>query len=191
MFNKIKEELRKTLASLTNSEQMAAPTTDEINVSDMVVGGKVEIVNPDGSLSDAPDGEYDYNGHKLEVKDSLIVSIDGDKGEQKPAEDMANESPVQDAPAKDSNDMQAQIDELKSAIEEIKKQLADGQAANQKMAAESEKFSEAINSLNETIKAILVTPAEFSKTNTSIKVKDEKEAKINAFTKVLAESMKK
>ncbi|MFT3908317.1 MAG: XkdF-like putative serine protease domain-containing protein [Ferruginibacter sp.] len=178
----------------TVAEMLAAKTDAEIKVSDMVVGGKVEVVGEDGSLQPAPDGEMDYNGHKLEIKDGLIVSIDGDKGEDKPAEEMAD-APVEDAPVEDKpkDDMQAQIDELKSAIAEINKKLDAQNADTSKMEEMAAQFTKQIDQLNETIKAILHTPAEQFKaqsTNRLETLKNEKAAKVDNWMKLLASAKK-
>lgn len=176
VINKIKEELKKTLGLLNNDG-----TQPQIQVSDMVVGGKVEVVNPDGTLSPAPDGEYTVDKDVIEVKDGQITSVNGAE-ETAPADKKAPEEKMA-AP-----DMQSEIDalkaeteSLKAAIAELKKAIEDDKAEDaaedQKMSAE---FSKQISDLNETLKVLAAMPSEFSKTNQSPIVQDVKEAKILA-----------
>lgn len=190
-FFKIKDELKKTL-SLLMAEQ--AP---EVKVSDMVIGGKVEVVNSDGSLSDAPDGEYTVDKDVIEVKDGLIVSINGEKApkEDAPVEEAKMDEAPTDAPVDPNADLKAEVEalkaeteSLKAAIQEIKDAMAGNADAEQKM---SEQFSKQVEDLNATIKTLMDMPAEFSKTNESVKVKDDKEAKKNAWSAILASTMKK
>ena len=76
----LKEELKKALALFSADNQPA------LKVSDMVIGGKVEIPDAEGTLSDAPDGEYTVDKDVIEVKDGQITSINGNKEAAIPAE---------------------------------------------------------------------------------------------------------
>jgi len=92
-MNKIKVEILKSLKSIIGhyaSEKVWS--SDEIKISEQAVGGKVEIVNPDGSLTDAPDGDYVMdNGFSFTVKDSMISVIEGEAPEQGASGQPANE----------------------------------------------------------------------------------------------------
>lgn len=70
-------------------------TPDELKVSEDAVGGKVELIQPDGTLGEAPDGLYKMqSGETYEVKGGLIASItnaDGEKMEDQSEEDMTEE----------------------------------------------------------------------------------------------------
>ena len=65
----------------------------ELNISAKEIGGKVEIVNADSTLSPAPDGEYKMSdGFTFEIKDGLITSIAGQEPVEAATEDKAAES---------------------------------------------------------------------------------------------------
>lgn len=181
MYQKIKAELMKTL-NLMNSD-----AEKELKVSEMTVGSKVEVINADGTLEVAPDGEYTIGEDMIVVKDGLIESINGDKGE--PKEEMEEEAPVDENAA-----MKAELDAMKEAVELLKEEIeklkasVDETSTSEEMMAKE--FSTQLNTLNETIKVLIDTPAEFSKTNESVKVKDSKDEKMMAAAKLFA-SLKK
>ena len=185
-IQKIKEELKKISEMFSSSEP-------EIKVSEMVVGGKVEMVNTDDSLSDAPDGEYTVDKDVIVVKDGQIVSINGET-ETKPVEEeqAADDVPTED-PAKEDNSMaelKAEVDALKAETETLKAAVEELKGAMVKDEAMSAEFTAQLNTLNETMKAIAVMPAEFSKTSTNTVVKDSKDDKIKAYAKILASNKK-
>lgn len=184
---KIKEELKKTLGLLE-----AEPAT-ELKVSEMVIGGKVESVNADGTLSEVADGEYKVGEDVIEVKAGQIVSINGEKEkeEEAPAEaekEMEEEIPTEEAPATEGwkealEAYKAELDGLKLEIETLKEALGASKEIEEKMSAE---FSKQLGDLNETLKVIANTPAEFSKTNQSPLEKDAKERKLSAASSLWA-----
>lgn len=196
-FKSIKDELKKTLGLLTD-ENFAADQTNDVKVSDMVVGGKVEAISASGALAPAPNGTYQIDKDEIVVKDGLIVSINGDKGANSNADenladvtpaDEAAETPADDA--KEENDnakamaaMQTEIDSLKADVESLKSAIADDASSEQNMSAD---FTAQFTALNETLKTLMGTPAEFSRTTDNNIVKDSKDEKMFEFAKAFAE----
>ncbi len=175
-------------------EQMSQIYKDsEIKLSDKAVGAKVELVNSDSSLSTAPDGDYEMeDGTKFTVKDGLITEYNGDKGEAKvTAEETkveAADAPVSDAP-NEVADLKAQVEALKAETESIKATIEEVKAMCGKYAEakdQSVEFSKQLETINETLKGLIKTPAEFSKTTTNNVVKDSKEEKMNDLARVFA-----
>ncbi|MFL5810202.1 MAG: hypothetical protein ACJ749_11820 [Flavisolibacter sp.] len=191
MKNRLKDALKSFL--FQNDEAVVDPS--KLQISEKAVGGKVEQINEDGSLSPVADGDYqDADGTPFSVKDGLITEWNGEKEapkEEAPAEEMADEPAKEEAPASNEvADLKAMVDEQAKAIEELKGQVAElinaiegNKAAEAEMAAQ---FNKQVSDLTETIKVILKTPAEFSKTNNSNVVKDAKEEKMNDYAKAWA-----
>jgi len=185
-------EIQKTISMLSGFS-----SESELKVSDMVIGGKVEKVNSDGSLAPVEDGEYTIEKDLLVVKDGLIVSINGET-EMKPKDEAPKEEEkLEDVPVEDpapENDwkteveaLKAETESLKVTIEEIKKVMAENTVEEQKMSAD---FTAEIAKLNETLKVVATTPAEFSKTSTNNVVKDSKEDKMKEYARILNSNKK-
>src|SRR5690348_2950449 len=110
LIQKVKDEIKKTLNMVNEDSFEENQPAPELQISELVVGGKVEVINSDGSLSPAPDGTYKVDDNEIEVKDGLIESINGEK-----------ETPKETAPVDNSNeDFSKQITELKSEFDAIK-----------------------------------------------------------------------
>lgn len=172
MISKLKAELKKVLSLMS--------TESELKVSEMVIGGKVELIDSEGNLEVAPDGEYQIGEDTIVVKDGLIESINGDKGEAKEEEEMEEDTPADEVDEKEA--MKAELDAMKEAIAQLKTELEalktsldESNATEQNMAS---KFNTQLETLNETIKLLMSTPAEPSRTNESIRVKDSYDAKM-------------
>jgi hypothetical protein len=185
-------EVQKTMAVLAGFSSEPS----DLKVSDMVIGGKVEMVNSDGSLSPAQDGEYTIDNDVIVVKDGLIVSINGEtetnprdeapKQEENLAEDAPVDEPVkQDDLKAEVEALKAETENIKAMVEELKAALASKNEAEQKMSAD---FAAEIAALNETLKIVATTPAEFSKTSTNNVVKDSKEDKMKEYARILKSS---
>jgi hypothetical protein len=190
VYQKIKEALSNALkfAEETHKES-------ELQISEVALGGKVELVNPDGTLSPAPDGEYTVGENTFTVRDGFIVELNGEKADEqpkdetpsensKPEQEMAEE-PKQGNPAQEQPneiaDLKAQLEAQAQAIEELKQAIASMQEAiGQNETKESEmsaQFSNQLTELNDTLKQLAAMPAEFSKTNTSNRTKDSNKQK--------------
>lgn len=88
----IKNELVKSLKNLVSAYFGQVYTDSQIKVSDKVVGGSVEMIAADGTLSPAPDGDYAMeSGFSFTVKDGKIVSI---VGQEDVVEDMTAPTPT-------------------------------------------------------------------------------------------------
>lgn len=181
MIKEIKKEFAKTLNYLLGNEKFEGETKiyqpDEISISERVIGGKVELVNTDGTLSPMPDGNAELaDGFKFTVKDGLIESIEGEAPVEENPEEMAEQAPVE-TPTNDSSaieemkkvteELRAEIDIMKAALDELKASMSD--TANKDEVAN---FNKQIADLNDTIKKVASIPAEFSKTTKSNIAKD-------------------
>lgn len=175
-----------------------------LKISDLVVGGKVEIINVDKTLADAPDGDYTLsNGDILTVKGSLIESIAGqdkptpvdDKKEvevdaaaddkavaeaKETPEDEANETPADEA--KEENDNNAAMAVLEATVQALSDKLDGLVEAIAALTATNmnenkvalSAFSTEINELKSHVKFMAKVPLEASKTSKSNIVKDDR-----------------
>lgn len=198
MIEQIKNELAKTLNYLLGRENFAETPKvyqpDEINISERVIGGKVELVNSDGTLSPIEDGDYELSdGFKFSVKDGLISAIEGEESIQA-SEDMAD-APVVEEPNNDS-DIKASIEELRVLTEELKSEVDTMKAALDELKAANadtankdaiENFRKELSTLNETIISIANTPAEFSKTTKSQIAKDVNDKKLSDLSNIISQ----
>lgn len=172
-----------------------------LKISDKVVGSKVELINDDKSLSDAPDGDYTLsNGDVLTIKDSLIEAINGqvdpvsedekkeELGEEiveddtkETPEDEVKETPEEEVEEEETNDQViANLESTVQALSEKLDGLVDAVAAlsatnmnDNKVALSA--FSAEINELKAHVKFMAKIPLEGSKTSKSNIVKDDRE----------------
>lgn len=158
---------------------------DEIKISAFEVGGKVELIDGNGELTVAPDGDYELaDGSKFSVKDGLIESIEGQEApEESTTEDVevvAEEAPAEEAPQEDSKvaELEAKVARLETEIAEIKKLLEGTDADNAE-------FLNQMTELNKNMALLAETPAQFSQVNKSQKEKESREEKLSAFAKIL------
>lgn len=180
----------------TTVEEMAAPAEQpapdtsnvktyaesEIKVSSKEFGGKVELVDSEGNLSDFPDGDF-----MIEGDDNVYTASQGQisaiNGESAPAEQPAQEQPAApveapvEAPAQPEQpqgDEKARIDSLEAEVAALKEQIAQLLAASQNMAKQEDfnAVKKGLDSINEKLNVLATTPAEFSKTNSSAITKD-------------------
>lgn len=200
----IKKEMIKTFKNLLGLYFEKVYTDSEMKISDKSVGSKVEMIGADGSLSDAPDGDYVMdNGFSFTVKDGMIESIVGEeapveaKEEDVPAEDeevpadeeevKAEDVPVEEeVPAEDAPDeMDARVKALEDKVAELLDMIAG--MVEQKMEADKavEAFTAEVKSLNENIQLLAKVPVEFSKTNTKKVVEESKEEQLFNVAKLI------
>lgn len=168
------------------SEELAAVTEyaeTEVKISEKTVGGKVELIDGDGNLTPAPDGDFKIAGDEniYTVKDGQITAINGEtpaEEEEAPKEEVqaAEEAPVEEAkPNEEMAALNARVEALENAIAEMQNMIA-GFASKDDVA----QFSSEVKSLNDTITKLAQLPAEFSKTNNSPVVKDKNKSDYNA-----------
>ncbi|WP_322518625.1 hypothetical protein U0033_28145 [Chitinophaga sancti] len=189
MLKELKKELLKALTNLKTEKFDGVYSSDQLNISDRVVGGKVELINADGSLNVAPDGDYELeDGFKFTVKDGVIASIEG---EEQP-EELANETPTEDTPAPDDNkvaieELQKETAAIKAEVESIKEILAQltGSVSDSATKEEMQKFSKEVKTLTDTINKVAKLPAEFSKTTKSTKTKTDNHDKLMDVIKLM------
>lgn len=82
---------------------------NKVKISDKIIGGTVEVINDDETLSPATDGYYQVGDFKFIVKDGVISEI---------IEEIDGEFEGEEAEDKASVD-QALIEEVKSEITEV------------------------------------------------------------------------
>ncbi|GAA4326206.1 hypothetical protein [Flaviaesturariibacter amylovorans] len=198
-MNLIQQLLKSVRLLMTDFVENKVWSEAEIKISEKAVGSKVELIDADGQLQPAPDGNYELdNGFKFTVKDGLIESIEGeDAPAEVPAEDAveaaevpADEQPKEDLPAEPN----PEVDELKVKVADLESKLADLAAkvdemnASVEVAASKEEvaeFTKAAADLNKTILQLAKVPVQFSQTSTNNTVKDSKEQKLVDLAKIL------
>ena len=99
----IKKELIKTLKNLMGVYFGKVWTPNELNISDKEVGGKVEQIGADGTLTPVEDGEYTMeDGFTFTVKDGQIETIQ----DQTPEDETYDETLSKCSTGKTSNDVE-------------------------------------------------------------------------------------
>ncbi len=198
----IKSELIKTFKNLMGVYFGKVYSSSELNISDKSVGGKVELIQADGTLAPAPDGDYVMdNGFSFTVKDGLISSIVGEQpvqAEETPVEAAAPTSgdtvtPTEDpAEEADPADPAKDIKELEDRVTVLEQQMAECMAmcqdmSKQKMESEKsiEAFTKEVKQLNDNIQILAKVPVEFSKTNKSVVVEETKEDQLFSIAKMI------
>ena len=195
MNEKLKRFFKK-LNVLFDSADGKVWSESEIKISQQEVGGKVELINADGTLSPAADGEYEMeDGFKFTVKDGQITAIDG---QEAPAESETKEkdAPVEaaeetktDAPAEETpaDDKPNEVADLKAFVETLAGTVADLAAQVESLKGSTEvaatkqdvaEFNKEVTELHETIKKLAKVPVEFSKTNMNNRVRDDYDEKV-------------
>lgn len=194
----IKKEFIKSFKTLLGLYFEKVYTDSEVKISDKSIGSKVEMIGADGSLSDAPDGDYVMdNGFSFTVKNGMIESIVGeepveakeDKPEDTPTsgsteevkaeEVVVEEEPVEEEPTEEAPDeMDMRVKALEDKVAELVDMIAG--MAEQKMEADKtiEAFTAEVKSLNNNIQTLAKVPVEFSKTNTKKVVEESKEEQL-------------
>lgn len=162
-------------------------TADEIKISDKAVGGKVEMVQPDGSLAPASDGDYKMeDGFSFTVKDGVIASIEGET----PVEEEAPVEAAEDAPTEDQPTEDTTVADLTARIEALEKQFADmvamiKQAEDTEMKSNAE-FTAIVKELNENIVTLAKVPVKFSETNKTPSYQESRQEKLADVAKIIA-----
>lgn len=180
-------------------------TESELQISQREVGGKVELIDGEGKLQPAPDGEYEMaDSFKFTVKDGQISAIEGEKEEEKPEDkpegeqqpdEQAEETPA-DAPKDEAQpEPNKEVEELKAFVGELAKVVADLQAQIAEMkqsqeqapvAASKEEVEEMNKQLTNLFSALKKISFESSKTNGNPLLKDDRDAKYQHLQKILS-----
>jgi uncharacterized coiled-coil protein SlyX len=204
----LKIELAKTFKNLLSQYFGQVYTEAQIKVSDKVVGGVVEMISADGTLSPATDGDYVMdNGFSFTVKDGVILSI---VGEEPVIEDMTNHTDptmtgetkmdiTEDVKTVESslfdlyNQVMGQEDKIKY-LEEKVASMEDMLQTMHSTSMESEKtiatFNKVVDELNKNIKTLASVPVEFSKVDNTIKNNEEKQEKLNFLVNLIGKKSK-
>jgi len=207
MLKEIKNELIKALSLLKNEkfdDSESNPTSLDataVQISERQVGGKVELINSDGTLSVAPDGEYILSdGFHFIVKDGLIASIvddSSDTSDEGMADDENTGGDSADAAPEGSTDdvdVQKAVADNSQAIAELQKEVAEikaliqglqGSVSTAASKQDVEGFKSEVVKLNETIIKLAKLPVEQTKVNKSTSAKDKADAKIMDFIKTI------
>jgi polyhydroxyalkanoate synthesis regulator phasin len=197
-MSNIKNDILSTLKNIMgfySEEKFAKVYSDaEIKISQREVGGKVEMIGSDGSLSDAADGDFEMqDGFKFTVKDGLIASIEGQDApvDEAPKEDVPvqAEAPAQDAPAdaptNEVDDLKQRVADLEAMVAELI-QKVEGAAQMAATKDDVAAFTKEVADLNHNIKELAKVPVEFSKTTTNNTVKESREDKLIELARILS-----
>ena len=200
-MSNIKSEIVKTLKNLLGfySEETLAKVYSEaeIKISQREVGGKVELVDAEGNLSDAPDGDYEMeDGFKFTVKGGIIDAIDGQEAPEEAPKEEAPVEQAEDAPSEDTpeavipdcvEELKAKVSELEGIVQVLVQAMEELKGSTEVAATKEDvsQFSKQVSELNATIKQLAKVPVEFSKTSTNNTVKDSKEEKLLEVAKML------
>lgn len=188
VFNELSKELEeKEEAKLETNVETEVETeisdwtlvsSNDFKIETREVGAKVEIIDANGTLVAAPDGSYEFeDGFKFVVKDGLIESIDGSVEQPAPVEDTQM---AEDWQAK-IDALNVEISSLKTEIESIKTMI-DGVPTQEDMSKEFEQIKNEFKNVFEKFSKI---PAESSKVNKNVVLKEEEERKFQEFLKSL------
>ncbi len=192
LFRKVFAELSQELEdkpSETPDETLEYQKVESANykISVKEIGQKVEVVNADGQLEDAPDGSYEFeDGFKFTVKDGLLTEINGNT--DAPVEEVPVETadvPVEDAPVEvPVEEGPSDMDVLKEKVDELTKELESIKQAISSFSTE-ESMKESMNEIKDYFKNIFEkfaeVPAEPSKVIKNNVAKDNERRKFELF----------
>ena len=116
------------------------PTDKGVLVSDgdLEVGIEVQLINADGEVVDAEDGEYKTETDVIKIeggKVAEIAPIELPADEETPAEELEDETPAEEAPAIDE-----EKEQLKARVAELEAAVAEKDAKIEELTAEIEQL---------------------------------------------------
>lgn len=103
--------------------------------SDLEIGVEVQLVNAEGDIVPAEDGDYLTETDTIKVEGGKVVDIQPIEQPEEPAEELAEE-PIEE-PAEQPND---ELAELQAKIDELTKEVADRDARIAELEAEIEQL---------------------------------------------------
>lgn len=193
----IKSELVKTFKNLLSTYFEKVWSTDELKISSLTVGGKVEIIGSDDTLTVAPDGDYVMNdGTAFSVKDGLIVSIVGQEvaqssDEKKDEEETKDETEEKmeehqtEVTEEPKDEMAMKVEELTNRLNSMEEKLAEVYGmleAMKEMEMKSQDailgFNKVVEDLNNNIKTLAEIPAQFSNVDKTAQYAEDKQTKM-------------
>ena len=198
----IKKELISTFKNLLGVYFGKVYSDSELKISDKSVGGKVEQINSDGSLTPVEDGDFVMqDGFSFTVKGGVIESIvgqekvveqaveDDTKPEVETPAEEATETPEQEA--EDETKVDERLTAVEQAVAEIKAMLDSMKMEKMESAKAIETFTATVKELNTNIQTLAKVPVEFSKTNKTASVEESKEEKLFAVARMFGSIGKK
>jgi hypothetical protein len=157
----------------------------KVNIDKLEVGGKVEVIGKDGSLSPAPAGEHELaDGTKIVVDEAgIIVSVS--VPEAAPSVEVEVEAKVDE----EKEMMKKKIRQMEEELAAIKSKFSEVEGA---AVAQSEKFASAITQLTDVVVGLCNTPSvdPLPQADKSYKFVESKQSKIDKFLD-MAKNLKK
>ncbi len=157
----------------------------KVNIDKLEVGGKVEVIGEDGSLSPAPVGEHELaDGTKIVVDEAgIILSVE--VPEAAPSVEVEVEAKVDE----DKEMMKKKIAEMEAELSAMKSKFSQVESAS---VAQSEKFASAITQLTDVVVGLCNTPSvdPLPAADKSYKFIESKQSKIDKFLD-MAKNLKK
>lgn len=147
--------------------EASAVSSESYKIEERKVGAKVEVIDANGELANAPDGEYTFeDGFTFTVKDGVISEIAGEA----PVEEEASMPEEEDKPEEEEKpeeekaevDYQAQIDDLKKQLEEIKSMIS-GVPSEEEMKSQMEEIKKEFKSVFDKFTQIPAQPSPVAK----------------------------
>jgi outer membrane murein-binding lipoprotein Lpp len=202
----VKKQLIESFKNLLGLYFEKVFTYDQIKISDKAVGGKVEMIQADGSLGPVEDGDYVMDdGFSFTIKDGQIASIVGEDApevvdvveeveageEKKEDEEEKMEEPVVEEPVQSEEDnkvaeLEAKVAELESKIDSILNSMEMMKSEKDEAKEAIQEFNKQVAQLNDNIKTLAKVPVEFSKTNKTPLAEESKMEKINDLATIFA-----
>jgi hypothetical protein len=148
----------------------------KVNIDKLEVGGKVEVIGEDGSLSPAPVGEHELaDGSKIVVDEAgIITSVS--VPEAAPSVEVEVEAKVDE----EKEMMKKKIAEMEAELSAMKAKFSEVEGA---AVAQSAKFSSAITQLTDVVVGLCNTPSvdPLPAADKSYKFIESKQSKIDKF----------
>lgn len=188
LFKRVFAELSKELDEKEVIKEEVKAESQKVSSSDYKiesreVGAKVEIIDADGTLVSAPDGEYEFeDGFKFIVKDGVIESIEGEVEAPEVEVEAKEKVDEKEEEKMEEPDYQGQIDSLKKEIEDLKSMIM-GVPSKEDMSKEFGLIKEEFKSIFEKFSKV---PAQESKVNKSNILKDEQKKKFEEFLTIIS-----
>jgi hypothetical protein len=157
----------------------------KVNIDKLEVGGKVEVIGEDGSLSPAPVGEHELaDGTKIVVDEAgIITSVS--VPEAAPSVEVEVEAKVDE----EKEMMKKKIQQMEEELSAMKAKFSEVESAS---VAQSEKFASAITQLTDVVVGLCNTPSvdPLPQADKSYKFVESKQSKIDKFLD-MAKNLKK
>lgn len=157
----------------------------KVNIDKLEVGGKVEVIGEDGSLSPAPAGEHELaDGTKIVVDEAgIITSVS--VPEAAPSVEVEIEQRVDE----EKEMMKKKIQQMEEELAAMKAKFSEVEGA---AVAQSEKFASAVTQLTDVVVGLCNTPSvdPLPQADKSYKFVESKQSKIDKFLD-MAKNLKK